>query len=177
MVLSALVASSAGASIVPAKFSTPYFKMTTPAPGITVKRNGIEPKTCTFVRPAEGEAGTGSFTFYWAWNGYGLVSHFNCGLGTELWLGIQGEGTYDTVANTYTLTVKYNSGSSQLSPVGSYYQNAVAKGTWVNGSGATPSKLTFVNQQIGSLLSGGTISIDGTFNFTTSTGGLITLSH
>ena len=173
MVLSALVASSAAAAIVPAKFSSTGMRL--PTSGITVKRNGLDPKVCTYVRATEGETYGNN---YWVTNEFGLVSRFKCPLGAELQLAIKGEATYDTVAKRYDLTIHYSSGQSQWSPWGQYWQNGeVAKGTWVNGSGSTPSKVTFTDQTVGHDASGKSISITGTFNPTTMSGGLLTLSN
>lgn len=174
MALSALVAASASAAIVPAKFSSSSIKMSTS--GITLKRGGLEPKTCT---QAGSLAGTGEGGGYLVNNQWDGSAKFGCS-GLELIMVFWGNSSYDTVANRYFLTLKSYEIYPFRSPYGEYWQriNLPSSGTWVNGSGLTPSTVTFTDQLIGYTLSGNKpITISGTFNVTTSGGGLVTLSH
>lgn len=56
--------------------------------------------------------------------------------------------------------------------VGSY--GGQFEGTWTNGSGGTPSRITFANADIGSSASQ-SIRLSGTLDATTDTGGIVTL--
>lgn len=170
MALSALVASAASAEVIEGEFSSSTVKFT--ASSITVKRNGIEAKTCTPYGPISGSASGELFS---AWNQLGAAK-FTCS-GPELFMHFHGEATYDTVAGSYGLRIWAYRSESQFSPWGNYFQEGTPSGTWVNGSGATPSKVTFVNQTIGYDSTGKKITIDGTFTATTSTGALLTLTH
>jgi hypothetical protein len=173
LAISALLASAASATIVAAKFSGPAFtKLTTS--GLTLKLNGAEPKTCT----ASALEGYVERNFYEVSNEVGGETRFGCPFPSELTMAWAGEAFYDTVANRYFLRIKsYN--VSLMSPYGAYMQEpGTTGGTWVNGSGSTPSTLTFSNETLGRTLSGSKkITEEGTFTITTSTGGLVTLSH
>src|ERR1044071_8076523 len=59
--LTALAAASASASIVPAKFSSEWAKVSTA--GLTLKKNGLEAKTCTFSSWSEGWLTGSHFAF------------------------------------------------------------------------------------------------------------------
>lgn len=175
MAMSALVASSASASIVAAKFSSSTFKLTTT--GITVKRSGAEAKACTPSAQTEGFWDGASF---WIGNQPGGETKLSCPSATNLTMVLYGQPKYDTVTGEYFLKVADFGTYSLTSPWGSYKQvtGSGSTGTWVNGSGATPSTLTFNEAWIGSTVSGSQkITISGTFNVTTTSGGLITLSH
>lgn len=172
MALGALAA-SASASVVPAYFSGSSFKVTAPS-GITLKRSGTEPKVCTPTWTITGSAQLNGFTFG---NVQGGETKFTCPSGTSFTIGFVGEARYDTVTGQYSLYVNYDPGYSLVSPWGSYYENSAFSGAWVNGSGSTPSTLTYTNAVVGHTTAGAPISIEGTLNVTTSTGGLLTLSH
>lgn len=174
MAMSALVASSASASIVPAKFSNSSFKLT--STGITVKGNGIEPKTCTPSSYIEGYAENSNFL---ASNPGFAETKFSCTGGTSFSMVLLGEAQYDTVANHYILHVNSFSSWSLNSPYGGYWQESESTATWLNGSGSTASTITFTEQTLGHTFfpAGKKISISGTFKATTLSGGLLTLSH
>lgn len=172
---SALLASAASASVLPAKFSSSQFKLTTT--GITIKRNGTEAKTCTPVgNKLEGFAESNQYVIS---NELGGSARFWCSNNTELTMAWLGEALYDTVANRYSLRIASHSGETLTSPFGQYLQEpGTTGGTWTNGSGSTPSKLTFSNETLGFTYPGGQkLTIEGTFTVTTLSGGLITLSH
>src|SRR5215218_3187686 len=172
--VSGLVASSASATVVNAKFSSPALKLTTT--GITIKKNGTEAKICTPKATIEATAeGSG----YFATNQWDGTTGYWCPSGTELESVFYGEAKFDNVANRYYLTLTSNTTHSLMSPYGSWWQETrgLSSSTWTNGSGTTPSTLTFANQTLGYTLSNARISIDGTFTVKSSTGGLVTLSH
>lgn len=173
--LSALVASAASAAVVPAKFSSSSIKFTTS--GLTVKRNGTEAKTCTFYGTSPSGM-TEADSFFVSNHGEGDVT-LSC---TSSILKLQtimfGRVSYDTVANRYTLQVSEYNVVPLESPWGSYsYYQGTFGGTWVNGSGATSSTVTFTNQTLGYTTSGDQLTIEGQIKATTSTGALLTLSH
>jgi hypothetical protein len=175
LALSALGAASASATIVPAKFSsTGGIKMT--STGITVRRSGIEPQSCTqfgtYLGWAEGNQFFGSNTSF-------EYTKFTCPSGKEFQLRIVGSTTFNTVTGVYTVTIGGN-GISQWSPWGQYLQSTSpgTTATWVNGSGSTASTITFSNATVGKTLEGEKpLSVEGTFKATTESGGLLTLSH
>jgi hypothetical protein len=174
VMLGAVLASSAAAAIVPAKFSSPFFKFTTS--GITLKLNGAEAKTCnpsptTIEGFAEGNQ-------YLMSNQQGGETRFACPNNTMLTMAWKGQAFYDSVSSRYSLRIGSYCCSSLMSPYGQYSQEpGTIGGTWVNGSGSTASTLTFSNEMLGWTLTGKKITIDGTFKATNSLGGLLTLSH
>jgi hypothetical protein len=175
MALSALAVSSASAAIVPAKFSSSQFKMSTA--GITVKKNGAEAKTCTL--PAELQGWVEGSTFLVS-SAAGLEPKFSCIGGGYLTMWMFGEAKFDTVTGSYFLKVFDYSEHSLTSPWEGYWQKTGGVGTspaWANGSGATASTVTFSNAYIGNTFGGQKVTIDGTFKVTNWTGGLVTLSH
>jgi hypothetical protein len=175
LALTALVASSASAAIVPAKFSSSNIKMTTT--GITVKRSNLEPNSCTLNAPGYSAFALGN-EFYGDNDGVGGTTVFSCPSGKAFSFFFNGKATYDTVTAKYTITLFKNTELSLWSPWGNYKQSSEATAAWVNGSGATASTVTFNNPTLGLTSEGGKpISIEGTFKATTSTGGLLTLSH
>lgn len=178
MAISAVGASAASAELVPATFSNSSFKMA--VSNLTVRANGIEPKTCTSTTLTGSAEESGVF---YAGNAGGFAeSKFTCG-GSSFYMVFLGEALYDTETGKYSLHVYDFNSWSLSSPWGSYSQvsgngEGGSDATWVNGSGLTPSTATFKNQTVGYTYSGGKkISIEGTFKVTTSTGGLLTLSH
>jgi len=179
MAMSALVASAASAALVPAKFSTSSFKLT--STGVTVKGNGIEPKTCIPSVYIEGYAEANNFM---ATNPGYAETKYSCTGSTAFSVVLVGQVQYDTVAGKYIVHVNDFPSWSLNSPFGSYSQVSGASGgggsnaTWVNGSGATASTITFVNQTLGWTYAGSKkITLDGVFKATTTSGGLLTLSH
>jgi hypothetical protein len=176
LVLSALVASSAAASTVPAKFSNSEFKLTGSGL-ITLKRNGTEAKSCELKLPIESWVEGNAF---FGGNGTFGETRFSCTSGsTTLEMAYFGNATFDTVSGAYRFHVSDYSSHSWLSPYGSYFQQGGENdnGTWVNGSGTTPSTITFKEAPIGADTGGKTITFSGTLKATTLSGGLITLSH
>lgn len=175
LALSVLVAASASAAIVPAKFSSSSLKLTTS--GITVKKNGAEAKTCTPALTLEG--------YYdgwraWIGNQQGGEAKFHCPNNvTYLTMAMLAEPKYDTVSGAYSLKFSGCCGSSMMSPYGSYMPWSTGyTGAWANGSESAASTLSFNETLIGSTVSGShKITISGTFDVTTPGGGLVTLSH
>jgi hypothetical protein len=173
--LTALLAASASAAIVPAKFSNPGLKLSGSGL-ITLKKNGLEPKTCELKLPVEAYAEGNQFLGGNAGLG---ETKFSCTSGsTTLAISTHGEVHYDTVTGAYSVHVFDHGGTTQLSPYGWYTQAASEKfrGKWTNGSGATASTVAFTEAPIG-YIGGKLITLSGTLKATTSTGALITLSH
>jgi hypothetical protein len=172
VVLGSIVASSAMAETVAAKFSGTSLKVTTA--GVTIKKNGAEAKTCTLSGGAA--SGSVSGNSVWLFNNFGNTV-FNCSGGTQLSVLLTVEAVYDTVTGQYTL--RQSSGANQnSSPWGTYTTLSQLNGSWTNGSGTTNSTVTYNEAKVGQLNSGGgTITLSGTFTATTSSGTLITLSH
>ena len=173
LALSALGASSAAATVVPAKFSSSWFEMS--SSGITVKRNGTEAKTCT---ASSIEASTEGNSYFGSNDFPSGGVRFNCTGGGSLVMGYVGTASYDTVTGKYTLQNKYSSPSYIESPWGPYLQSGTQSGAWVNGSGSTASKVTYTNQTIGFTYPGNQkITIEGSLKANEFGGGLVTLSH
>jgi hypothetical protein len=177
MAMSAILASVAAAEVVPAKFSSSEFNLTTS--GLTLKRNGIEAKTCVSPSAIEGYAESSNFL---ASNLEGFAeTKFTCGGTSTFTIVLKGTAKYDTVTNSYSLHVNDFNSWSLWSPWSEgYWQNTGGKGstaTWTNGSGSTASTVKFTNQWIGSTFSGKQVTIEGTLKATTLSGGLLTLSH
>jgi hypothetical protein len=175
MAMGALLASSASASIVSAKFSSPSFRFVGSGP-ITLKRNGIEPKTCELKSVLEGGNLSSQSDFS---NGNGTFgeARFECAGTLEMfWYGA---AYYDTVTGAYSLRVSDFPSYDLNSPYGRYYQQSEGKnqGGWTNGSGTTASRVTFKEAMIGRDLAGKAITLTGTLKVTTPSGGLVTLSH
>lgn len=65
------------------------------------------------------------------------------------------------------------------SPWEAHYHGSASTADWVNGSGSSPSTMTFSNDQIGYIPSGGgfnpSVYLNGTLNVTTASGGLLTI--
>lgn len=167
----AVSASPAFAEIRTAKFSASTIKLTTS--GITVKRSNGESKACTLKGGAT--SGTTTGAEYIVSNENFLRTRFECAGGTKLEMLFSGEASFDTVSSKYRLVVAANEAFNP-SPWGQYFEEETV-GTWVNGSGSTNSTVTFEEARIGQLSSFETLKISGTFTATTSTGGLLTLSH
>lgn len=171
LALTALVAGSASASIVPAKFSSEFGKISTT--GLTLKKNGLEPKTCTFSAWSEGWFSGSQFWFL----SEGEQIRLSCGIGLNM--KMYGEATYDTVTGQYNLHFNDYSEMQLPSPYGYYTQVSKLNGfnaSWVNGSGTTASTFKLANQTFG-YAGEQKLTLDGTTKVTTSTGGLLTLSH
>lgn len=175
MAVAAVMVASASAATVPAKFSSAAFKLSG-AGSITLKRAGIEPKTCELKTPIEAYAEGNEFLGSNNWLGETV---FSCTSGsTSLVIATYGEALYDTVTGAYSAHIFDHSGSTMLSPYGWYTQGSSEKfrGKWTNGSGTTASTVAFTEAPIG-YIGGKLITLTGTLKATTSSGGLITLSH
>ncbi len=172
--LVAVAAAPATAAEVNATFSGSSMKLTTA--GVTIKKNGADPKTCTLLGGSTSGATAGNGV--WVFNDIYGSTLFNCTGGTKFGVWTEFKATYDTVTGQYTLRSANVSPQGNPSPWGNYVGGNSLKGTWVNGSGGTPSTLTFNETTIGTITSSGhVITLSGTFNATTSSGGLLTLSH
>jgi hypothetical protein len=161
---------NAVASEVSATFSGTSLKLTTT--GVTLKKKGGDPRTCTLTAPAAGIA-SGSTAF--VYNSMGLTLFKCSGTGSQLQALFAFEAVRDTVTGEYRLRQAPNNGGG-TSPYGGYQSASLLNGTWVNGSGATQSTLTYKEAVVGYLTSTGEpITMSGTFTATTNTGALITL--
>ena len=168
----------ASAENLKATFSGSSMKLTTS--GITVEKAGTEAKTCTLNTGST--SGSISSNAPYVHNevvgGVLQVTGFTCTGSTKLqvWT-LYAQPYFDTTTSKYILPLEVST-ESVTSPWGKYLENGKALGVWVNGSGLTPSTLTYSKTQIGLLsATGQPITISGTFNATTSTGGALTLSH
>lgn len=145
--------------------------------GVTVKKNGADAKSCTLL----GGATAGSILSGAAYLANASAeTRFECSGGTNLWVAtLPIYPKYDTTTGKYLL--KLSVSHTGLSPWGGgiVQTGAVFKGTWVNGSGSTPSTVTYEEATLGYQSSTGEpITLSGTFNVTTNSGGgLLTLSH
>lgn len=176
LLLAAVGASSAMAEEVSAKFSAETIKVTTP--GITVTARdalgATESKNCTLKGgTSQGTASGGGA--YFGNSTFNTV--FNCDGGTTLEVWTMFAAKFDTSTSSYSLVLQRWEGGLK-SPFGTYLQwaGSKSKSAWVNGSGATNSTFTANQEYIGSTASK-EILLTGTFTATTSTGGLLTLSH
>jgi len=178
--MTALLASSASASLVAAKFSSASFRFVGSGT-ITLKRNGIEAKTCELKTPLIG-GNFGPTSSFQVGNGTFGEAKFTCPTGgTPVYLEMfyWGEAQYDNVTGAYSLRVDNYSEHTLGSPYGQYSQITTGqdRGSWTNGSGTTASTVTFNEALIGHDTAGKSITFTGTMKVTTSTGGLVTLSH
>ncbi len=183
-VVAALGASPAMAESVATKFNASTAKLS--GTGLTVKKNGGEAKTCD-LKATSGTASetNGTLTVYSLPVWYTLPTRLECTGGTQLHISMIATGKYDTVTGAYSLRSEYGgTEGGYLSPYGSYVggygqpsRETVAG--WTNGSGSTSSTINFNETYLGALESdhSAKITLTGTITATTSTGGLLTLSH
>lgn len=175
--LGAVLASTAAAEVVVAKPSSASFKLSTPS-AVTLKRGGAEAKSCTL---SPGPVSTTGFG-YLANGPYG-EAFLKCSEGNFLKFYWRYMTYYDTVANRYFITMENWPNGSGVSygptPWGGqltqYVSTGPAQGTWTNGSGATMSKVTFSERQIGTV-EGKSVTLTGSFTATTLSNTLVTLS-
>jgi hypothetical protein len=162
--LFALTASSAFAA--PATWSASgSMKWTTSSYSLSYNGSSL---TCTPYAPSWAVGGAGGSTFSY----FGKPASACGGAFSNFELTVNGNASQ--AGGVYSLTVA--GGAVNASPFGGYNQVA-AVGTFTNGSGATPSKVTFTNVTIGTHgTTGLPLKITGTFNVTTGSGGLLTLS-
>jgi hypothetical protein len=170
-------ASSAMATETSAKFSASTIKLS--GTGLTVKR-GVETRTCEV--PGGSVTGQTFESTILAYNDptfYRFI--MTCTGKTQLALGFYfASARYETTTGAYFLWL-HSSETPQESPWGNYtpgYFGAPATPGWTNGAGATPSTINFKETLLGTLNSDGSkITLSGNLTATTSTGGLLTLSH
>jgi hypothetical protein len=158
------VASPASATV---KY-TPTGNIKATTTGLTLKQNGTNPKTCTRSTAIPGwEEGT-----FGEMGSFGEV-FFSCGGGLTLTMDFASiTPGYETATSRFYLQLP-NAPIYVPSPYG-YYLPKANRPTWVNGSGITNSVLKFEETVIG-LGEIGNITATGTLEFTTSSGGLLTL--
>jgi hypothetical protein len=175
--LLAVGASSAMAEVVSAKFSSTG-STKVPTANLTVKKNGIEPKTCNLPVAATGGGTSGSELYAWN-NEVTALMEFSCGGSLSFSLALRpATGAYDTVAAAYKMWIYPNPGccATLKSPWGAYAGGSPFLTGWTNGSGATQSTLTF-NENVVGTIGSAKITISGSITVTTGTGGLLTLIH
>lgn len=182
--LAALGASPAMAESISTKFNANTATLS--GTNLTVKKNGGEAKTCQ-LKATSGTASesNGTLTVYSQPVWYTLPTRLECTGGTQLHISMIATGKYDTVTGAYSLRSEYagNFGEGYISPygtfLGGYGQNKETIAGWTNGSGSTPSTINFNETYLGVLESdhSAKITLTGTITATTSTGGLLTLSH
>lgn len=175
----AVGASSAMAEVVNGKWSAGTIKLALSGT-LTVKRNGGEAKTCEMpAGPATGQAVTGSGAAF-AWNDSVTgETKFSCGSAQLALYFSEMLAHYDTTTGKYSVQL-LKVGPQASSPWGNYNVGFYGKpsGEFTNGSGTTASTLSFNEALVGGLVSDSSkITVTGTFNVTTTSGGLLTLSH
>jgi hypothetical protein len=166
--LFALTASSAFAA--PATWSTPGLGTTKwETASFTLSYNGSA-LACTLYAPTWSGYTTGSsFTL-----SPGSKSTAKCG-GSTVNTSIAVVGDASQSGGVFSLNIP-GGWVNNSSPWGLYTQSTVV-GTFTNGSGATPSTVTFNNVTIGvNQATGLPLTLSGTFTVKTGTGGLLTLS-
>lgn len=178
--LAALSASPAMAEIVTTQFNASTAKLS--GTGLTVKKNGGEAKTCELKAVTGKTQVNGKLEVYSQfWPTFQTI--LDCTGGTKLWISMMATGRYDTVTGAYSLKMNYTfPGGAYVSPWGQYrigYSGKELIAGWTNGSGATSSTINFNETYLGKHEPALTedITLSGTITATTSTGGLLTLSH
>ncbi len=178
--LMAIAASPAMAELVGTKFSAST--ATVSGTNLTVKKNGGEAKTCE-LKALTGKTHEGGLEVYSQfWPTFQTI--LECTGGTKLWISLMATGRYDTVTGAYSLKLNYpGTGGGYVSPYGGMYRigypfKEIFAG-WTNGSESTPSTINFNETYLGKQEPGLTedITLSGSLTATTSTGGLLTLSH
>lgn len=158
-----------------AKFSGTSMKMTTA--GVTIKKNGADPRSCTLWGGST--QGPISSNVAWLINASPFpVTQFTC-TGGNLQASFLLTPKYDSTTGNYILRYTASNSGGGTSPWGgSTATGADFKGTWVNGSGGTPSTVTYSEAVVARLTSTGEpITLSGTFTVTTNSGGgLLTVS-
>jgi len=180
LALAAFAASSAMAEEAPTIWSGSSIKISSPS-GVTVEKNGAEPKVCTTQTYGSATGSTSIEGIFGAYNRMDFTTKLSCpnSKALTLWFYYPSHAVYNTSTGKYL--VDFNQGEILESPWGQYYVSSEAeiRGTFTNGSGATPSTLTVSHVPIGNLggTTGPTLTLTGTFNVTSGSGGLLTLSH
>ena len=177
--LTGLFAASALASPTPTTWNPAgKAKMTTTS--ITIKKNGGSATSCTPTGTPEGNAtnsaeGVGLGTF-WTGTYFGTpVYKFNCTGGTQFWFCDLASPKAEGSARMLLINKGCLSGLLP-SPWGNWSMDvSEVYVPYNNGTEKTPSTTVFSDTVVGHV-SGNTISITGTFEVTTSTGGLLTLN-
>jgi hypothetical protein len=140
---------------------------------LTVFKNGGSGKTCTI-----GESQAGIFlgsSGYWAKSSTLSVLTASCEGGGTFTFGAQ--GTAKGTPGAFQLTLGANV-TVQQSPFGNWEQNTGVTVPFTNATESTPSRITFSKTKLGILgaLPFEPISVSGTLNVTTLSGGVLTLS-
>jgi hypothetical protein len=180
--VAALGASPAMAEKIATKFNASTAKLS--GTNLTVKKNGGEAKTCE-LKPVTGKASepNGILEVWTVPLNFALSTILECTGGTKFSLTMIAYGKYETTTGAYSLKLTWSGGGhGYVSPYGSYiggYNGKEVSAGWTNGSGLTPSTINFNETWLGVLESDfvSNITLTGTITATTSTGGLLTLSH
>ncbi|HET9153678.1 MAG TPA: hypothetical protein VFN85_06155 [Solirubrobacterales bacterium] len=169
-------ASAASANVTWAQGNT---TMKLAATSVSVKLQGGSSVTCTNAT-ASGEAQNGETTSGYVANdieGSGSFS-FSCPNSTRLGFHAYVEPSSVISENHEYRLAMYDSFIGKYkSPFGEYNQDGEATGVYVDGSGTTPSTLTFKEAVIGHLRTfpNTAVLLTATFKATTGSGGLLTL--
>lgn len=136
---------------------------------VKVFKNGGSEKTCTFpTEPPPSLVGSNQF----------FISEMtlSCTGGTSMRWDPKGSAWFGT---SYSL--KFEDNQSQFGfhegPWMPWAGEQVKNLPWTNGSGLTPSHISFNKTRIGINEDGSVVTATGTVNVTTSTGGLLVLTH
>jgi hypothetical protein len=179
------VASTAMAEEVAGKFSSSSIKLS--GSNLTVKKAGGDPRTCQLLEVIGSSSG-GFLSVYNKWEGPETTELTCTGGGMALALRLNfGFAKYDTVTGAYSIVAQASNLNSVKSPWGYYYWGyntpyggyRAVRLNWTNGTASTPSTIDFNEQEIGVLAASTTtkLTLTGSLKATTSTGGLLTMSH
>lgn len=155
----AVVASTAAAEVKNAKWSHNELSVTG---SVTFTKGGGTPSTCTFNALGGAQKGGSEFIIYNDQFIHGASCTYTSWFSWEL----RGNAKYDTVTKTYFLDAEDGMGSSySVSPWGSsdlwYTGGTKVKPPYANGSGATPSTITFNEVTVGKMKTGQTVVANG----------------
>lgn len=139
---------------------------------LTVLKNGGSGKTCTIGESQGGSVGSSS---YWARMSNWVSLIASCEGGGTFTFGAMGAATGSPGA--FQLNLLTNA-ETQQSTFGPWEQSTSATVPFTNATESTPSQITFSNTKLGVLIASPhePISVSGTLNVTTLSGGVLTLS-
>lgn len=178
--LSAIVAAFSvtavsSAAAAPAAFNIPAGTgIGTSVSGTLAVTDGVESTNCTFfnqvVYASNSASNQGSL------NAGSVTTVANCTSGKQLSLAFVAPATNEGGSFKVTNAVSGQTGKNPLATGGASYVSGLYSVPFVNGSGATPSKLTFSSTLLGSKIGGGTLSATGSLTIRKGDGSLLLLS-
>jgi hypothetical protein len=148
---------------------------------LTVYKNGTEARTCTIApETAASESSHFEGTLFEVTGPFVEYIRLTCTNGKYLEMIFQGNGEAAAGGGYQVSFYGYTSGYTLASPwtVGPWLQGVEGSTPvlkYINGSGATPSKLRFTSTHLGYIYGGYKLTATGDLTVTTSTGGLLTL--